>query len=171
MDELQRSSGCQSLTKADGSLLNKQWLEFELTLYNIHSATTWRQWKNDNNFDQGKAWHRIHIAFEKLRMRFRSRPPHWRTILEDWENKCILATKQHRGVQKDTLHQPQNTNSLRDTRDNTTHMFSEGELAVKLHAKNDEVGTCANGSPRQDLVKMGRVHSLGSSNHYSLLFC
>ena len=35
-------------------------------------------------------------------------------------NMPTAATKQHRGVCKDMLHQPQNTNSLRDTGDNTT---------------------------------------------------
>ena len=40
------------------------------------------------------------------------------------------------------LHQPQNTNSLRDTRENTAaHMIFEGEPAIKLHAKNIEVRT------------------------------
>ena len=79
---------------------------------------------------------------------------HRRTILKDWENKCMVATKQHRGVHKDALHQPQNTNSLRDVRDNTTHMVLEGELGIKLH-KNDEVVTSANGNPRQDQVTTG----------------
>ena len=62
-----------------------------------------------------KPGHRIHLALVKLKMTFSSKPPHQRTILKDWEDKCIVATKQHRGVYKDTLHQPQNTNSLRDT--------------------------------------------------------
>ena len=55
--------------------------------------------------------------------------------------------KLHRVVHKDMLHQSQNTNSLRDTRDNTTHMVFECELAAKLHAKNIAVGTSANGNP------------------------
>ena len=58
---------------------------------------------------------------------------------------------QHKGVHKDTLHQPQNTNSLRDTIDNTAHMVFESEPAVKLHNKNIEVGTSANGT--QDKTK------------------
>ena len=82
-----------------------------------------------------------------------------RTILEAWENKCIVATKQHRGVHKDTLHQPQNTNSLRDTRDNTAHMVFEGEPAVKLHAKNVKVWTSASGNPRQDQDTMATRQS------------
>ena len=81
-------------------------------------------------------------------------------------NKCIKATKQHRGVHNDMLHQPQNTNSLRDTRDNTI----EGDPAVKLHIKNIEVGTSANGNPRQDQVTLGRVHSPGSTRQLSLSF-
>ena len=42
----------------------------------------------------------------------------------------------HRGVHKYTFNQPQNTNSLRDTGNNIMHMVFEGELAVKLHAKD-----------------------------------
>ena len=39
------------------------------------------------------------------------------------------------------FHQPQNTNSLRDTGNNISHKVLEGEFAVKLHAKDVEVGT------------------------------
>ena len=70
-------------------------------------------------------------------MTFSSRPRQHRTILKDWEDKCIAATKQHGGVHKDTLHQPQNANSLRHTRDNTAHMVFEGE---KLHVTNIDLG-------------------------------
>ena len=52
-----------------------------------------------------------------------------------------IAMKQHTGVHKETLHQKQNTNCLRDTSDNTVHMVFEGEHAVKLHAENIEVWT------------------------------
>ena len=105
---------------------------------------------------RAKPGHRIHLALEKQQMTFSTRPPQRRTILKDWENKCIVATKQLRGVHKDTLHQPQNTDSLRDTEDDTTHMVFEGEPAVKFHTKNVEVGTSTNGNPRQDQVTMGR---------------
>ena len=37
-------------------------------------------------------------------------------------------------------------------RDNTAHMVFEGELAVKLHAKDVEVGTSGNENSRQDKV-------------------
>ena len=63
------------------------------------------------------------------------------------------------------LHQPQNTNSLRDTGDDTTYMVFEGEPAAKLHTYNVEVVTSANGNPRHDQVTMGRVQSPGSTNH------
>ena len=49
------------------------------------------------------------------------------------------------------FHQPQNTNSLRDTGNNTTHMVLE------LQAEDVEVGTSANGNPRKYQVTMGRV--------------
>ena len=94
-----------------------------------------------------KSGHRIHLGLEKLKMTFGSRPLHRRIILKDWENKCIVAMKQQRGVHTDTLHQPQNTNSLRDTGDNTTHIVFEGEPDVKLHLKNIKLGTSANRNP------------------------
>ena len=108
--------------------------------------------------DQDKAWPPNTPGSREAEDDIRSRPLHRKTILKDWENKCIVATKQHRGVHKDMLHQPQNTNSLRDTRDNTAHMVFEGKPAVKLHAKNINVETSANGNSRQDQVTMGRVH-------------
>ena len=104
----------------------------------------------------------------KLEVRFRSRPPHapdnGTQGLEEPINS--IETKHHRGIHKDMLNQPLNTNSSRDKRDNTAHMVFDGEPAVKLHAKNIEVGTSANGNPREEQVTMGRVHSSGSINHY-----
>ena len=44
-------------------------------------------------------------------------------------------------------------------------MVYEGELAVKLHAKDVGVGTCANGNPKQNQVTMGRDHSLGTTKN------
>ena len=61
-------------------------------------------------------------------------------------------------------HQPQNTNSLRDTGNNTMHMVFEGELAVKLQAKDVKVGTSSDRNPRQDQVTMGRFRSAESTN-------
>ena len=113
---------CRTLRAADRNSLNKEWFKFEWTLYNIHSAATWR-WHNDKKLWSGQC----------LVTKYTRRKRSWRwhsaadlhnkgTILNDLENKCIVVTKQHRGVHKDTLHQPQNTNSLRDTRDNTAQM-------------------------------------------------
>ena len=39
-----------TLVEADGSSLNKQWLEFELTLYNIISPATRRWWHNNKHW-------------------------------------------------------------------------------------------------------------------------
>ena len=41
------SSVYRTLVEADGSSMNKQWFEFELTLYNIHRPETRRRWHND----------------------------------------------------------------------------------------------------------------------------
>ena len=38
---------CWTLTEIDESSLNKQWSEFEFTLYHIHSEATWRRWHID----------------------------------------------------------------------------------------------------------------------------
>ena len=62
------------------------------------------------------------------------------------------------------FHQAQNTNSLRDTGNNPTHMVFEGELAVKLHAKDVKVGTSWDRNPRQDQVTMGSAYGPGSIN-------
>ena len=83
----------------------------------------------------------------------------------DWESKCIVATKQHRSVNKLRHSSSILTNSLRDTGDNISHMLFNGEPAVKLHVKNVKVGNGANGNPRQDQVTMGRVDSPASTNH------
>ena len=97
-----RSSVCRTLTNAGGSSLNKHWFEFELTLYNILSAATWRRWHKTRSLIRAKPGHRIRLAFEKLKMTF-SITPHRRTIFKDFENKCIFATKQHTSIHKDSL--------------------------------------------------------------------
>ena len=86
---------------------------------NMTSMTQWQE-----TLIRAKSGHRIHLALEKLKMTFSSRQSHRRTILKDWENKCIVAMKQHRGIHKDTLHQPQNSNSLRDTGDKKSRTYS-----------------------------------------------
>ena len=84
---------CRTLVEADGSSQNRQWLEFELTLYNIQSIddTTTR------NSDRDKARPPNTPAHKKLEVTFSSWPPHRRTILKDWENKWKIAKKYHRG--------------------------------------------------------------------------
>ena len=72
-----------------------------------------------------------------MKVRFNSWPPHRRTIRNDWENKCKIATKEHRGLHKFTFHQPQKTNYPRDAGNNTTHMIFENELLLLL---SKEVG-------------------------------
>ena len=75
-------------------------------------------------------------------------------------NKVTQRFKQNK------LHQAQNKCWLRDASDNAMHMVFEC-FAVELYAKDVEVGTGANGNPRQDQVNMGRVHNPGSINNWS----
>ena len=117
------------------------------------------------NLIRGKPGHRIHMALKKLKKTFDSRQPLRRTILKDKENKCIVATKQHRGVHKDKLHQRQNSNSLRDTGNNTTHMVFEGERMLSNFTPRMSRLGLAQMETRQDQVTMGRVHSPASTNH------
>ena len=102
--------------------------------------------------DWGKAWRPNTPGAREAKDDIQQQTPIPENSTQDWKNKCIVAMKQRRGVQKDTLHQPQNTNSLRDMRDNTTHMVFGGEPAEKLHTKNIDAGPSANGNPRQDQV-------------------
>ena len=62
------------------------------------------------------------------------------------------------------LRQPQNTNFLRDTGNDTMHTIFEGEHAVELHTKDVEVGTSLVINLKQDQVTMGRAHSPGFTN-------
>ena len=153
------SSGMSNSDRSRWKLTEQTMIRFELTRYNIHSAVTRHQWHNDKN-----AW-----------------PPNTpgaRAAEDDIQHQTPTPENNTQGLEEQMhssneatqrlLHQPQNTNSLRNTRDNTEHIFFEGEPAVILHAKNTEVGGSANENPRQDKVTMGRVHSPGSTNHQSL---
>ena len=42
----------------------------------------------------------------------------------------------------------------------TTHMVFEGELAVKLHVKDVEVGTSSNRNPRHNQVTIGIAYTV-----------
>ena len=157
-----RSSGMSISVRSRWNLTEQTMIRVRINLVqhtqcSIMTSMTQRQ----ESLIREKPSHRLHLALEKLKMTFTSRPPHRRTILKERKNKCVVATKQHSGVHNDTLHQPKKANSLRDTGDNTTHMVIKGEPAVKLHAKNVKVGTSANGNPRQYQVTMGRVDSRG----------
>ena len=156
---------CRTLTAADGSSLNKQWFEFELT------CTTYTVQQHDvddtttRKSDQGKAWspttRGARVAEDDIQEQ--SPTPENNTHgLEERMHSCNEATQ--RSPQRHAS-PTSNYQFLRDTRDNTAHMVFEGEPAVKLQSKNIEVGTRANGNPIQDQVTMGRVHSRGSANH------
>ena len=67
------------------------------------------------------------------------------------------------------FHQTKKKNYLRDTGNNTTHMVFECELAVKLHAKDVEVGTSSDRNPRQHQITLGRAQSPGSTNEKALV--
>ena len=55
---------------------------------NMKSMTQWQE-----TLINAKNGSRIHMALEKLKVIFSCRSPHRRTIHEDRENKCIIATK------------------------------------------------------------------------------
>ena len=105
--------------------------------------------------DQGKAWPPNTPGAQEAEDDIQQKTPTPENNTEGLGDKCLVATKQHRGIHKETLHQPQNTISLRDTRDNTTRIVFEFEPTVKLHSKNVEVETSGDGNPRQDQVTMG----------------
>ena len=71
------------------------------------------QWSNmtpmthrQESLIRAKPGHRIHLALEKLKMTFSCRFPHeWvNNTSEGLEKQIVVATKQHRGVHKDTSH-------------------------------------------------------------------
>ena len=65
---------------------------------------------------------------------------------------------------KITFHQPQNINSLKDTGNNTKHMVFEGELAVKLHAIDVEVGSSSDRNPiKEETMGSDRNHGISLS--------
>ena len=121
-----RSSGISNSDRSRWKLTEQQWFEFGLTVYNIHSAATWRRWPNDK-----KVW-----SGQSLATKYTWRSRSWRWLLAaDPENntqglgeKMHSSNKQHRCIHKDKLHQPQNTNSLRHRR-----LYHDRSLRVSLH--------------------------------------
>ena len=133
MDELRQQfacSGCQTLVEADGISLNRQWLEFELTLYNIFSPTTRSRRHNDK-----KLWSGQRVATEYT----------WRSSSWRWHSEAISHTgKQFSRIMrtnaKYTFHQPQYTNSLTDTGNKTTHLMFACELASNFAPRMSSLG-------------------------------
>ena len=82
----------------------------------------------------------IHLVLEKLKMTFSGRPPHRRTILKYWENKCIIIIiiiiiKKRLAVQgweimintlPDWRLQPHNTNALNEKRKREKSRIQKG---------------------------------------------
>ena len=62
--------------------------------------------------------------------------------------------KQHRGVQRHAS-PTSKYQFFENTVDDTTHMVFECQPAVKLHNKNIEVLTCANGNPDKTKSQWG----------------
>ena len=99
------------------------------------------------NSDQGKAWPPNTPGAQEAEDDIQQQTPTPKNNthgLGDQIHSSNEVTKVHNEVH---IHQFQNTIFLRDTRDITTHMVFEDKLVVKLHAKNIEVGTIANGTP------------------------
>ena len=161
-----RVGNVELLVEEDGSSLNRQWLEFALTLCNINSPAARRRLHNDKKLWSGQSLATEYTWRWKSWRWYSAANPHtgeqysriWRTNeKKQWSNTDVSTNIR-------TSHQPQNTVSLRDTGDNTTHMVVECELAVKLDAKDVEVGTSSDRNPRQYQVTIGRVLSPGSAN-------
>ena len=102
------------------------------------SPATWRRWHNDKKLWSGQS-QTIEYPWQEAEGD-RQQPTPTPKILEDWENKCILATTWHRGVQKDMLHQPQNTSSLRDTRNITMYMVAKVSLLSNFTPRMSRLG-------------------------------
>ena len=84
-----------TLVEADISSLNIQWFEFELINLVQHTqpSNTKSMKQRQETMIVAKPGQRIHQALEELKVTFRIWHPHCRTILKDWENKCLITTK------------------------------------------------------------------------------
>ena len=107
----------------------------------------------------------MNLTVKKPKVTAGSRHPNRRTIFKDREDEGVVTAKQHRGVSIHSIYHPQDTNSRRDSRHNTTHMTLKGELAVKPYTKNVKARVGQYGHIRQAQVTMGRVDSPGSADH------
>ena len=116
-------------------------------------------------FDQGKAWPPNRSDALEAEDDIQQQTPTPEKNTQGLGEQMHSSNEATQKCPQDTLHQPQNTNSLRDKGDNTTHMVLEvdGEPAVKFHAKNVKVGLGQMETP--DKTKSPRVDSPGSTNH------
>ena len=151
MDELQPQLGISNCDRSRWKLSEQTMIRVRINLVQrAKCSNKTSRTRRQQSLIRSKPGHQIHLSLDKLKMSFRSRPPHRKTMLKDWENKCIVSTKQHRDVHEDTFHQPK-MSIFRETQMTIPRTWSlKGEPAVKLHANKIEVGTSANGNPRQD---------------------
>ena len=82
-----RSSGMSNSDRSRWKLTEQQWFEFEITVYNIHSAATWRRWPNDK-----KVWSGQGLATEYT---WRSRSWRWLLVADPENNTQGLGAKMH----------------------------------------------------------------------------
>ena len=170
------SLGCWTLLEADGNSLNKQWLQFEVTLYNMLSPATRCRWHNDKKLIATKPGHWIHLVLKAWPLNTTG-PQEAESDIQQLtptpENNTQWLGDQMQNSNEVTqrcpqilFHQTQNIKSLRYTGYNSrpTHIVFEGELAVKLRSKDVEVGTSMDRRLKQDQVTLVLDHSPRSTN-------
>ena len=83
-----------TLVEADGSSLNRQWLEFAFNLVqHTKPSSTTLMTQRQETLIRAKPDHKIDLTLKKLKVTFSSWPPLRRAILKDWENKWKIAMK------------------------------------------------------------------------------
>ena len=136
-----RSLGMSNSDRSRWKLTEQTMIRVRYTLYNIHSAATWCQWHNDK-----KVWLGQRLATEytwpsrSRRWHSSSRPPHRRTILKDWENKCIVAKKEHRGMYPQRRASPTSKYQFFESHERQYRAHVLRMWAFKHHTKNVEGG-------------------------------
>ena len=92
------------------------------------------------NFDQDKAWP-PNIPAQEAEGGNQQLTPTQENSTQGLGEHMQNSNEATQRVHKHMFHQPQNTKPLSDTANNTMHMVFDGELTVKLHTKDVEVGT------------------------------
>ena len=161
MDELQPCSGMSSSDRSRWKLTEQTMIRFRISItytvqqHDVDDTTTRKS-------DQGKDLPPNSPGAREAENDIQHRTP---TL----ENNTQGLGKQMHSSNDATQRCPQRhaspTSKYQFFERHERHMVFESKLAVKPHAKNIEVGTSANGNPREDQVCMGRVHSPGSTNH------